>query len=60
MEKVRYQPQFDKEDADKIKHHASKVGAKPSPYIAEVVRAHIKKQEGKPNQSKKEYGDGKI
>lgn len=55
--KVRYQPQFDKEDADKIKHHASKVGAKPSPYIAEVVKAHIKKQEGKPNQSKQEYGD---
>lgn len=55
MTKVRFQPQFDKDTADKIKTEAEKTGAKPSPYIAKIVTAHIAKQETS-HQPKKEYG----
>jgi len=57
MTKIRFQPQFDKETAERIKEEADKTGAKPSPYIARVMKAHVSKQEGKPNQSKQEYGE---
>ena len=56
--KVRYQPMFDAEMAEKIRIEAEKTGAKPAPFIAKVVEKHISKQEVDVV-SKKEYGNGK-
>lgn len=54
--KVRYQPMFDADTAEKIRVEAEKTGAKPAAYIAKVVERHISKQEVEVVK-KQEYGE---